>query len=604
MMEAVRRPGRRLRALGVALAAATIGLTVPGPAVAQPAACAPPPVFPESELQPGMVGIGTTVVDGVLPSTFVVTILGVMPNGIAPGVDFVLVQVSGDAVSQAGGIAAGFSGSPVTIDGRLAGAISYVLGPDQTIGGMTPAQPMMNLFGDPASPSTAARAALAASTPPVRLSPVLRRVAAGAAGIPVGEISGTATAIPLPVAVSGLTGRAFGRFQKALARTAASVVPYSAGSAPAPTGSMTTLQPGSNFADVVSYGDVTFAAVGTTTAVCGDMAVAFGHPFFFDGASTSGLSGATVLAVERDPTGLYGSFKIANVTDPVGVVDQDRLAGVRGTFGLTPLLVPVTTIFSNPDLGTRLSGSTTVTRQDWVSTIAQAHVYGSLETAFDRIGEGTTSTSWVVQGVGPGGQPFTLARSGMAYDPSDAAWAGSQELAYDLGALFANSPHVVTFTKITDQGSITQAKLEARIVRVLSASSVQRGLRVRDSLVVRRGGWVRLLVVLQPAGSTRTVAVRVELRAPLVGPRTTTLVVRGGRAPGGFAFFGAPRTSVPFWQLLYRLQHAEQNNDLVAAFKLAGPVAMAPFVAAGPHERMLPQKWVVVGRRSIIVHLT
>ncbi len=41
--------------------------------------------------------------------------------------DLVLIRASGQAIEAAGGIAEGMSGSPVYVDGRLLGAISYVL---------------------------------------------------------------------------------------------------------------------------------------------------------------------------------------------------------------------------------------------------------------------------------------------------------------------------------------------------------------------------------------------------------------------------------------------------------------------------------------------
>ena len=83
-----------------------------------------------------MMATGWTVVEGSDPVSFDVEILGVLPDGIAPGVDFILVHTSGPVIDETGGIAAGFSGSPVYIGGDLVGAIAYGFSAaDQTFGG-------------------------------------------------------------------------------------------------------------------------------------------------------------------------------------------------------------------------------------------------------------------------------------------------------------------------------------------------------------------------------------------------------------------------------------------------------------------------------------
>ena len=81
--------------------------------------------------------------------------LGVLPDGIAPGIDFILIQVSGPVIDETGGIAAGMSGSPVYVGGGdLAGAISYgFFGADPTIGGMTPAATTVHILDFPQPPS-------------------------------------------------------------------------------------------------------------------------------------------------------------------------------------------------------------------------------------------------------------------------------------------------------------------------------------------------------------------------------------------------------------------------------------------------------------------
>jgi hypothetical protein len=96
-------------------------------------------VFPVDELRPGMVGIGRTVFEGDRLDEFRVHIIGVLRNVIGPRRDLILARLEGGPLANAG-VIAGMSGSPVYIDGRLVGAVSYSLGQfsKEPIAGITP----------------------------------------------------------------------------------------------------------------------------------------------------------------------------------------------------------------------------------------------------------------------------------------------------------------------------------------------------------------------------------------------------------------------------------------------------------------------------------
>jgi len=79
------------------------------------------------EVKPGMVGVGRTVFSGTALEEFKVQILGVLRNVIAPNRDLILARLEGGPLADTG-VIAGMSGSPVYIDGRLVGAVSYALG--------------------------------------------------------------------------------------------------------------------------------------------------------------------------------------------------------------------------------------------------------------------------------------------------------------------------------------------------------------------------------------------------------------------------------------------------------------------------------------------
>ncbi|GAH25461.1 unnamed protein product, partial [marine sediment metagenome] len=77
-----------------------------------------------SEIKPGMRGIGKTVFHGTEIETFQVDIIDII-KGEGEIDNFILAHLSGERIEASGGISEGMSGSPIYIDGRLIGAISY-----------------------------------------------------------------------------------------------------------------------------------------------------------------------------------------------------------------------------------------------------------------------------------------------------------------------------------------------------------------------------------------------------------------------------------------------------------------------------------------------
>src|SRR5436190_13402405 len=100
-------------------------------------------LMPLSDIKPGMVGIGRTVFEGTELQEFKVHILGVLHNVQGPHRDLILARLEGGPLAKTG-VAAGMSGSPVFIDGRLIGAVSYSVGAFATeaIAGITPIEEM------------------------------------------------------------------------------------------------------------------------------------------------------------------------------------------------------------------------------------------------------------------------------------------------------------------------------------------------------------------------------------------------------------------------------------------------------------------------------
>src|ERR1700720_27083 len=121
----------------------TLATTVAVCLLALSALRAATPQMPISEIRPGMVGTGRTVFTGTRVEEFRANILGVIENVIGPQRNLILARLEGGPLADTG-VIAGMSGSPVYIDGRLIGAVSYSLGSfsKEPIAGITPIEEM------------------------------------------------------------------------------------------------------------------------------------------------------------------------------------------------------------------------------------------------------------------------------------------------------------------------------------------------------------------------------------------------------------------------------------------------------------------------------
>jgi hypothetical protein len=572
-----------------------------------------PRVFRVEDMAPGTMGTGWTVVQGRDPVSFDVEILGVIPDGVLPGIDFVLIKVSGPVIDQTGGIVFGMSGSPVFIDDggveELAGAVAFgFFAADQTIGGMMPAEAMVPIFDYPGG-AAALQAARALQVKKVELTSGLRRVAAREAGVAVQDFPSVAKQLPVPMAISGLNDRAMKKVKKVIRRLGLPVVPYRANTVSSSAElAQEPLEPGDAVAATLSTGDLTSAGVGTTTAVCGNLSLHFGHPFFFEGATSGersmGMNGAEVVAVVPDPSNIFGGFKIANVAEPHGVIDQDRISGIRGVDGVLPPSVPVTSFVVNPDLGRSRSGRTDVIKQQFfgfseLAFIAAFHLLLNQDVMFDRIGDGSAHVSFTLEGTDPSGAPFTLTRENRFFSSFDVSFEAIIELLLYVLVVDEFDPDV-SFSVIDADSTITEEHLTAKIERVLTASSLAPRLRERDVLPVRPRDTIRIRVLLRPNGSETLEAVDLSLRVPKRARRSGFLTIRGGGEDECFFCIlfdeedgenGDGQEFETLQELIAELEGAERNSDLIAELRISGRLR----TALSQRDR------VILGQREVLI---
>ncbi|HYP45053.1 MAG TPA: SpoIVB peptidase S55 domain-containing protein [Propionibacteriaceae bacterium] len=571
---------------------------------AAPAPC--PAAVPMASVQAGMTGQGLTVVRGKAPQPFTVEVLGVLPNGIAPGKNLILVEVSdvagGHVVDQGGGIWAGMSGSPVYVGGKLLGSVSYgFTSSPSPIGGVTPAGDMMELLTK----------AGAAKAPPQgrKTIPLPASTRAGlATRAKVTAPRGNLQRLPSPLSVSGLAPQRLGQLQSRADAAGLSVVAYAGGSISATKATAAAAAPvaGGNIGAVMSYGDVTAGAVGTVTAVCGNQVLAFGHYFRFAGAATYGANDATSLAIVKDNT--FGSFKMAKIEGGFGTVHQDRRSGLAARLGAAPPSTPVTTTIRNWDKGGSRTGTSRIVDQSSIAALVNLAVLGRFDATFDEVGDGRASNTWTIAGTRRGGAAFSLTRANRWASRSDLALEPANDIAVAVDALVNNDFEPVTIQRVGFQATFSSTFQQLRITG--AAVSVNGGKYTSArTLRVKAGSDLKIRVSLVPYRSTSTRTTTIGMKVPAkAGGRVGSLMLSGGGtqamdenelfcllSPAGCET-GPTESSLN--GVLSSIRSAPRNDDVVANLVLESPEGdAAPMtttasarqgaVVAGAHDFVL-----------------
>ena len=238
------------------------------PATPPPSAAAG--VFPVSQVHRGLRGVAYTVFEGTQPEAMEVEILGLLHNALGPGQDMILARLVG-AKPEYTGVVAGMSGSPVYIDGKLLGALSYRIGQfsKEPIAGITPIAQMFQVRDQPVAPlmGTAVASAALPADSTQNTSPAATPVATSA----------TMQPIETPLIFSGFSPEAIRLWQDNLPAsglTATSGIGGGSSNQAQPD----PIVPGSAISAVLVRGDLDISATCTVTYVDAKQLLACGHP--------------------------------------------------------------------------------------------------------------------------------------------------------------------------------------------------------------------------------------------------------------------------------------------------------------------------------------
>jgi len=330
-------PGTRIFAAAALIAANTFFLAAQSPvptSSAQPSSTPPPSVaagvFPRVQVHRGLRGTAYTVFEGTQPEAMGVEILGVLHNYLGPGQDMILARLAG-AKPEYTGVVAGMSGSPVYIDGKLLGALSYRIGQfsKEPIAGITPIQQMFQVRDQPAEAASPLAAAASTSLTNSAASELT---------------AATMQPIETPLIFSGFSPEAIKLWQEHLPTSSLSAVAGVGGgssSEPQPE----PLVPGSAVSAVLVRGDLNISATCTVTYIDTRQLLACGHPITQFGPVSMPMTKAEVLATLPSP---LNAFKIINTTETVGAFTQDRQSAIGGLLGATARMIPVSVAVDRP----------------------------------------------------------------------------------------------------------------------------------------------------------------------------------------------------------------------------------------------------------------
>jgi hypothetical protein len=520
-----------LGALAVA-AVVALGATVP---LAR--GDAKPATISVGEIKEGMKGYGLTVFRGTQPERFDVEVIGVL-HAFRPGQPLIVVKTPNPRLDVVKTVR-GMSGSPIFLDGRLAGAYSYSLSAFEVepVAGVTPIDLMLTEMrrqippgfwpleghaplphAPPAPPPAAAAQAHASLTTfegapgHYDLQEHARQLASKIGAAP--DASGRMVPAATPLMMAGVGDRAAAALRSLFEPLGLDPLQGGGGSADDPNAPAHFVN-GGGLGVELARGDVSMMGLGTATFVDGTGRVAgFGHPMLNGGDEALPTCIGRVLWIDASA---QASHKVGECARALGTLVQDRQTAIVLDERVTAPVIPI-------DL--EVSGAVGAPRTHWHAELADdkflapglaSAIVGSVveATASERrdltwkltsrvtiTGHGTVDLEDV--GVASGGSP----------DSGD--WFRSR-LVNTLGDVLNNPWEHVHIERV-------QAKFDVRYARELWRL---RGVEVLDP-VVDAGQKARLRLHLLPENGPEVLRVaEVTMPEELAGKDVDVDVVPG-----------------------------------------------------------------------------
>jgi hypothetical protein len=543
MLTALPHPSTSRRSLAFALLALlAFHVLVPGLASAQESK----EILPLSQVHAGMQGYAYTIFAGDQVEKFDLEVLGVLDNFFGPKQSIILVQLKGPKVEHTG-VVAGMSGSPVYLDGKLAGALSLKLGifTKEPIAGVTPIESILN----PPTPSVPAQAGNQQLSLPSE--------SATSTGLPLGS---TLQPIETPLVFSGFQPAAIQQFASQL--QGYGMVAAQGGTA-SPRAEDADLAAGDMAGMVLVQGDASINASCTVTAVRADRVYLCGHPFLSLGDVQLPMARSRVVTTLSSE---LASTKIVNVGGSIGTITGDHLTAVTGKLGASPSMVPLDLTLQTAG-GTKTLHFEIVNHPKLTPLLVAITTFSGL-TQNSLYGEGTTlhlSGEIRLQGHAPVQMENTFA-------PGDFLSPDGLPIALTMQNVFMRLYN----------NTFEPAKVERISLRVESVPG-RKSFTIESAWLEKGeaapGETLRVRVLLRPYRGVAHVE-ETTVRVPEQIARGTTLrvLVCDGdllnRASRGFSFSGAGGGPAGLDQLIALLNRERRNDRLYVGLFAPSPTLL------------------------------
>lgn len=467
--------------------------------------------MPISEIEPGMKGTGKTVFYGTQIETFQVDIIDIVKGegGIA---NFILANLSGDKIREGGGITEGMSGSPVYIDDRLIGAVSYTWEmSEHNICLITPIQEMLKIFDLPynSNQTTSQEYKINNSLYFVRENSSKIIVKNTMENNNIQELAGREEIIfyPIisPVIINGIRGRSFERLSSSLKKFNLKPIQgvygiekinlQEVGETPS-----NKIEAGSAIGIQLARGDVNIISIGTVTYREGDKILALGHSFLRKGEVSFLLSAAYIY---YSLPNMVMPFKLGTPLNLVGKIVQDREAGILAILNSYPRIIPLKIQVANIDSGLSFQMRVQLINDyDLLEPLVSNIIVQAIDNALDRIGVGTAQVEIEIKGEREGQELF---RKNMYYSSDDIAIRAVTEIPEIIDLIVNNYFEIVNLTEINIDIKIDNKKKIGRIAEiVLEDSSIKPGdyLEARIKIKPFRGELIEKMLTIQIPSDT------------------------------------------------------------------------------------------------------
>ena len=525
------------------------------------------PVMPLSQIKPGMTGYAKTVFSGTKITPFEISVIGVLPRKTSPK-NLIVIEVKDEYVRAHGGIAAGMSGSPVYIDGKLIGAIGYGWTfADSNLGMVTPIEEMVQAMEwkdeipDFKIPPVPLEKPLSADVKPKHAAKdkTAQKTKTDkkpeAAGEPKLPAEGKLEKKMMPLMVDGISERMSKRLEK---QFGVEVVPFGT---KAEAGSPVNLgwkpEPGAAVGAALAWGDFSAGGIGTLTALSKDgRFIAFAHPMFNRGAVSYAMTEAGIVKIIPS---LTSSFKLGYIDSIAGVITQDRPQAIGGRLGRLAAAYSYTVNFKDADTGHSATKRFQTVADPFIGPeLGATGIVGLIDAEWSRKGQGTAMLTYSVDG---GNMKPAWARRDIFFSEKDIVKSLQKEVEAMNKVIAHNKFREIAPYGVTVNVELTQ---EPRIVYVEK-------IEIRDKKELYSAGDKLTVDVTFRPWRKDAVVKTFELTVPENAMAFCEVTARGGgiEEPVQEPLVTGTRAITSFKELIRELSAKEANNQLIV--EIGGP---------------------------------